>query len=143
MLELDARPARALCNEADLDFRFKLRIVLPVGGDVPREHEPRRRFPNEDRAPLAGASVLAALVPATTDAGLDDGIDRIDLADLVGSERPPGAHLSCEHAPRHLRGRLHIHLFLDAVRIRTARLLRHCCFLSLVASRSAARLNAT
>src|SRR5216683_1102789 len=89
MLQFNACRSAALGDEADLDFGLQVRVVLPVGGDVPGQHQPRRRLPGEHAAPLARAAVLAALVPAAADMRLHDRVDRIGLADLVDSQRPP------------------------------------------------------
>src|SRR5262245_50209582 len=70
---------------------------------------------------------------------------RLRLADLVGGERPPGAHLLGEYPPRHLQGRFHDHDLPQAVRLVTFRfhlLFHHDLFSCFVVSRSAASLNA-
>src|SRR5262249_3201641 len=77
------------------------------------------------------------------DAGLDDRIHRLRLADFVGCQRPPSAHAIGEDAPRDRRRRLYNHDLAHAVRISAGgpRLLGHRGFLSLAAF-SAAFLNA-
>src|SRR6266498_1202139 len=143
MLQLDTRAIFALGDEAHLHFRLQIRVVLPIGVDLPRKQEPGVRFPREHPTPVTSAPVVTALVPAAAHAGLDHGVHRLRLADLVGGEWPPGAHLLGEHAPRHLPGRLHTHDLAEAVRLVTYRLLVHDDFLScFLVSRSAASLNA-
>lgn len=83
MLELKARASLPLRDEANLDFRPQSRVVLPVGSDVPREYETRVRLSGEDAPPVAGAAVLAALIPSSTDARLDDRIHGICFADRL------------------------------------------------------------
>src|SRR5580692_2545750 len=63
MLEFDARAGIAVCNKAHLYFRLQLRVILPVGGDVPGENEARVRLPSEHAAPVACTSIIAALIP--------------------------------------------------------------------------------
>ena len=102
-------------------------------------------LPHEHATPVAGASVLAALIPTATHAGFDDGVHGVDLTDLVHRERPPGGHLFREDLPRHLLRRLHVQNPADAVWIKPARhdLLRHYDLLAFVAARSAASLKAS
>src|SRR5262249_14672078 len=116
MLQLDARGIRALGDEADLDFRFQIRVVLPVGVDLPVEHEARRRLPRQDAAPGTGAAIVAALVPAPAGARLDPRVPRLGRADLVDCQRPPRPHPFGEPPPRHLRWRLNVHHLTHAVR---------------------------
>src|SRR5215472_990935 len=102
------------------------------------------RFPSEHAAPVARASIVAALVPAATDPRLDYRINRIGLADLVDRERPPSAHPFGEHPPCHRAWRLNVHGLPHTVRIGRAGhfLVVHRGFLSLVTSCSAASLKA-
>src|SRR5262249_59082825 len=64
MLEFDPRVGLALGDEAHLDLRLQAGIILPIGGDVPGEHQARMRLPGEHATPVTGASVLAPVVPA-------------------------------------------------------------------------------
>ena len=144
MFQLDTRAVLAVGDEAHLDLRFQRWVILPVGGDIPREHQTRVRFPREYAAPLTRASIVTALVPAAPDARLDHCIHGIGLADLVGCQRPPRAHLFGEHPPCHRLRRLNVYDFPHTVRIDTTgrRLLGHHGFLSLAVCRSAVSLNA-
>src|SRR5262249_48251770 len=119
MLQLDARSVLAVGEEAHLDFRLQGRVVLPVGADLPVEHQARVRFPQEYAAPVTRASIVAALVPATADPRLDHRVHRLGPADLVGCQRPPRAHPLGEDAPRHLRRRLNVHNLPHPVRLVT------------------------
>ncbi len=83
MLQLDARARLAIGDEAHLDLRLQIRIMLPIGADVPGEHQARWRLPREYAAPVAGASIVAALVPAAADARLDHCVHGVGFADLV------------------------------------------------------------
>src|SRR5262249_55467702 len=73
MLELDPGLALALGDEADLDLGQETGIELPLGTELPGEHEARRRLPDQDAAPLAFTAILAALIPAPAGPGLHDG----------------------------------------------------------------------
>jgi hypothetical protein len=57
MLELNACASIPFCNKAHLYFRLQSRVVLPVGCDIPGEHQPRVRLPHEHATPVARASV--------------------------------------------------------------------------------------
>src|SRR5688572_27247949 len=63
VLDLDARAARAVRGEADLDLARAGRIGLghPVGVDLPREPQPRGRLPGEHPPPVAAEAVRALL----------------------------------------------------------------------------------
>src|SRR5262245_56149304 len=97
MLELDARPLLAVGDEAHLDFRLEIRVVLPIRADVPRQHEARRRLPGQYASPVARAAVVAPLVPAAADARLDHRVHGVGLDDFVGRERQPGGELLREN----------------------------------------------
>src|SRR5262249_54766849 len=143
VLELDPRTVLALGDEAHLDLGLQFRVRLPVGADVPGEDEARVGLPGEDAAPVTGASVVSALVPAAPDARLDPRVAGFGLAVLVGGGRPPGPLPPGEAPPRHLLRRPDPQDLPHAVRIDPGRYLLRHRFLSLVASRSAASLNAT
>src|SRR5262245_4539633 len=144
MFELDSRAVRALGDESYFDFRLQVRVVLPIGRDVPGEHQAGGRLPREDGTPVTRASIVAALVPAAADARLDHCVDRRGLADLVDRQRPPLAHLLGEHPPRHRRRSFDGYDLAYAVHVvgTRHRLLPHHRLLSLAASRSAACWNA-
>src|SRR5215831_21261670 len=93
MLELDARAVLSLGDEAYLDFRDQPRIELPVCTDVPRKHETRVRLPGKYAPPVTRAAIVTPLIPTAPYAGLDHGVHRVGLADLVNGQRPPSAHL--------------------------------------------------
>src|SRR5579863_205456 len=143
MLQFDACTIAPVGTEAHFDLGLQGWVILKVGGDIPRECQARAGFPRQYAAPLARASVLAALVPAAPYARLDHGVYCIGFADFVVCQRPPSAHLLGEHSPRHCLRRLNAHDLPHAVRIGVCghRRLCHCLF-SLVASRSAITLNA-
>src|SRR5215470_7251668 len=109
MLQFDTRAVFALGDETHLHFRLEIRVVLPVGTDLPGEHEPGGRFPREHAAPVAGAPVFTTLIPAATYVWLDHRVHRRGLPDLVRGQRPPGAYLLGEHPPSYRWGRLHAH----------------------------------
>src|SRR5262249_22916410 len=119
MLQLDARSVLAVGDEAHLDFRLQSRVVLPVGADLPVEHQPRVRLPREYATPVTRASIATALIPAAANVRLDPRAHRLGLADFVGCQRPPGAHLLRDHPPRHLRWRLNVHDLPHAVHLVT------------------------
>ena len=85
MLELHACATIPIGDEANLYFRLEGRVILPVGSNIPGEHKSRIRLPREHATPVARTSVIAALIPASTDARFDDGIYGVGLADLVHS----------------------------------------------------------
>jgi len=51
MLEFDARSVLAVGDEAQLEFRLQIRVVLPVRGDLPVEHQTRVLVPTGRRCP--------------------------------------------------------------------------------------------
>src|SRR4029453_9393317 len=87
MHKFDTRGIFALGDEAHLHFGLQIRVVLPIGVNLPREHQPRGRLPRKHATPVTRAPVVTALVPAPADARLDYRIHRLCLADLVGGER--------------------------------------------------------
>src|ERR1700730_1723962 len=119
MLQLNTGTVLALRDEAHLDFSLDSWVWLPVGADVPGEHQARRRFPREHDAPVTRASIVTALIPAAPDTRLDHRVHRLGLADLVIGQRPPSAHLLREHSPCHSRGRLNAHDLSHAIGIGT------------------------
>src|SRR5262245_58874640 len=144
MFELDARAGVSFGDEANLDFRIQARVVLPVGANIPGEHKSCMRLPRKHATPVTCASVIAALVPAATDARLHDGVDRIGLPDLVHGQWPPGSHLFGEDLPGDALRRRYADDLSHGVGIETARqdLLGHHDFLTLLAASSAASLKA-
>src|ERR1700730_15459111 len=88
MFQLNACTVLAVRDEAHLDFRFQRCVILPVGDDIPREHQTRVRCPREYAAPLTRASIVPALIPAAPDTWLDQSIHGIRVADFVGCQRP-------------------------------------------------------
>src|SRR5947207_2669912 len=90
---IDACTIATVRAEAQLDFSLKSWVILPVGGDIPREHQARVWFPGEDAAPLTRTSIVVTLVPAAPNARLDHRVHCIGFADFVGCQRPPRAHL--------------------------------------------------
>lgn len=145
MFKFDTRRVLALGDEAHFHLGIQSRIRLPVSADVPGEYQPRVRFPQEHTAPVARASVVTALVPATADMRLNYCVHRLGPADLVGCEWPPGADLFSKHLPDHRLGCLNVDDPKYAVRIDIAGhgRFRHHCFLSFAALRSATALNAS
>src|SRR5215475_4622300 len=119
MLQLNACTVLAFRDEANLDFGLECWVGLPVGADVPREHQARGRLPQEYDAPVTRASVITALVPAAPDPRLDHCVRCVGLADLVVGQRPPTTHLLGEHSPCHRLGRLNAHDFPHAIGIGT------------------------
>src|SRR5580704_8981666 len=103
VLQFNTRTVIALGDETHLDFRLESRVWLPVGADIPGEHQARGRFPREYNAPVTSASIVTSLVPTATDARLDHCVHGVGLADLVIGQRPPSAHLLGEHSPCHRR----------------------------------------
>src|SRR6516165_10857426 len=81
MFQLNARTVLAHWDEAHLNFRLESGVWLPVGTDVPGEHQARGRFPREHHAPITRASVVTALVPATADVRLNHRVHGVGLAD--------------------------------------------------------------
>src|SRR5262249_37601401 len=144
MLQLDTRAVLAFSDEAYLHFRTEVGVVLPVRTDVPGEHQPRGRFPCEHAAPVAGAAVFTALVPAATYVRLDHRVHRRSLPDLVRPQRPPRPHLPRKPPPRYRWGHLHTHNLSQAARLITALpgLVHNHRFRFPAASRSSAALNA-
>src|SRR5262249_49169386 len=65
MLERDTR-VLAVGDETHFDLGVERRVRLPVGIDVPGQDQARVWFPGEDASPIAGASVVPALVPASS-----------------------------------------------------------------------------
>src|SRR4029453_3452377 len=93
VLELDPGAPLTLGDEPDLDLCVDLRVVAPVGADLPVEHDPVGWFVGEYPSPVALAAVDAPLEPASAGAQLDDRRLRLGAADRLGLERPPGADL--------------------------------------------------
>src|SRR5215207_2034192 len=99
VLELDARALRGFGDEAHLDLAgfLGVRLDLPLGADVPAEHDPVRRLVGEHARPLAFAAVDAAVVDAPALAGFEhrlrdlDGeqvvLARLDAVEVVGEDR--------------------------------------------------------
>ena len=75
MLELDACRAGGQRHEFDVHLRHEIRVELELRIELPRQDQTLGRFPRDHVTPLALCSVLAALVPAAVDFGLDDGFD--------------------------------------------------------------------
>src|SRR5215467_1899685 len=132
----------ALSDEADFQFRLERRIVLPVGVDIPREQQARRRFPGEHATPVTSAAIFTPFIPTSANAGFDYSGNGIHLANLVASQRPPSADLFGEDSPGYVLRRVQADRLAHAVDIAAPPLLIHHRFLSFAASRSAARLNA-
>src|SRR5262249_3489450 len=142
--ELDARGGIPFRDKAYFYFRLQGRVILPVGGDVPGEHQPRRRFPHQHAAPVARAAVIATLIPAAAHPWLADSLHSVGLADLVHPQRPPRPHLFGENMPGHQWRRLHVNDLSDAVRVGSMRfdLFGHHELRTFLAVRSAASLKA-
>ena len=86
---------------------FGGRPPVPVGVEVPREQDARRRIPLEHAAPVALCTVRRALEPAAAGARLDDhGLGHL-LADVVALPEPPRRHAVREHVERPCLRRLH------------------------------------
>jgi hypothetical protein len=100
VLQVDPR-ARAVGHEEDLDFRLDCWVELPLRADLPGEHQPLRRLPQENAAPIAFTAVDAALQPTAPDPRLEDRLLRVRLADVFIGERPPS------HTGEDLPGAIH------------------------------------
>src|SRR5207248_4562460 len=85
MLERDTRAFLGLRDEPDLDLTrsSEIGLDLPVGTDVPREHDPLRRLVAEDTCPLAFASVDPAVVDPPAHARLEDRFGVLDAEHVV------------------------------------------------------------
>src|SRR6185437_12490474 len=98
VLELDNRLLWTVGGEPHLDLARvgRIRVELPLAVDLPGHHEPPRRIPGEDDAPLTFGAVNAALVPAAALLRLEDRLGHVDRADVV-RRRPPGVEPLGEH----------------------------------------------
>src|SRR5262249_32264083 len=141
-LQLDARHALALGDEADFHFRLQRWIILPVGVDVPLQEQTGGRLPGQHAAPIARAPVLAALVPVASDARFNHGIHGVCLANLVVGKWPPASNLLGEASPSHVLRCVHANGFAHTIWIAANLVLVHLGFLLLAASCSAALLKA-
>src|SRR5258706_4699678 len=117
MFEIHARPSAWFRGEADVDFARlrEVRLIAPLVRDLPREHEPMRRLPDEHRPPITLGAVLLLGVAAAAGFSFDDRLRHRRLADVV-SARPPRVVPVREYFERVLDARVHDDRFL------------HCCF---------------
>src|SRR4051812_34012083 len=88
VLEGDPGALRPLGDEGDLDLGDEAGIVLPLGGDLPGQHQTAGRLPDQHLADVALRAVLAHRVPATARPCLQHGPGHGRLADVVLA-RPP------------------------------------------------------
>src|SRR5262249_28760167 len=116
MFQLDAG-VPAVGDETDFELGLEVRVVLPVGIDVPGQQKAGVRFPPAAAAPAPGAATAPPLVPAPPDPGFDARVPRGGLADFVVSQRPPGSHLRGESPPCHLLRGPNGHDLAHAVRV--------------------------
>ena len=86
-------------GEPDLDLAGVLGVgvELPRAVDLPGEHQPVRRLPGQDPAPVALGAVDAALVPAPADLAAPGSLRR-PRPGRCGTRRPPGVERAGEHA---------------------------------------------
>ena len=73
--------ARTNLGDGDFDFGFEVGIELPVGTDLPQQHDMPWRLPYRDPAPRAFAAVDAAFEPPAPGAGFDDDLCNLGRAD--------------------------------------------------------------
>src|SRR5438105_14206920 len=89
MFELDACPLVRLRDKSALGLGGKVRIVLPIGADVPAQNQATRRLPVKHSAPVALAAVIAAREPPPSDPSLQHSGEILPRTDVMAS-RPPG-----------------------------------------------------
>jgi hypothetical protein len=101
VLQIHARRAVGLGIETDLDLARsgKVRLVPPLGGDLPGDHETPRRFPDEDLAPVALRAVGLLAVTAPACGTLENDPLHRCFSDVVGA-RPPVVDVLRPHAER-------------------------------------------
>src|SRR6185312_46483 len=88
VLDVHASLAGGEGGKGNLDLRHQRGVELPVGTDLPGEHEALGWLPLKNLAPLAFRPVAAALVPASADPGLEHHISLRRRADRL-RPRPP------------------------------------------------------
>src|SRR6185295_15296863 len=98
MLEVDAGRSVAERRESNFDLAGlrQIRLVLPRRSDLPRHHEPMRRIPREDAAPITFRPVDLLAVAAAAGLALDDRALHRRLADVVLAG-PPGVEAHGVH----------------------------------------------
>src|SRR5215469_2690894 len=88
VLELDQGRLRSFGHKPHFDLRTDRRIGLPMGVDVPTDHEAMGRLPDLNPPHLGFRTVLGQLVPTAAHAWLHDDDLHRSLAD-PGLVRPP------------------------------------------------------
>src|ERR1043166_9557471 len=104
MLEIDASTAAVLWRELNFDFAGfgDVRLVSPFGRDLPRDHEPARRLPDQHGPPWTFGAIGFTSVAAAAETRLNDRFLERALADVMTS-RPPCVESFGEHLERSLR----------------------------------------
>jgi hypothetical protein len=88
VLEFHAGRSSGFRRERNLDFGDELGIELPVGRELPREDDARRRIPLEHLPGVTLGSVDTHCVPSPADRWLDDALRHRRRADVVLSGPP-------------------------------------------------------
>src|SRR5882757_2847984 len=96
MLQFDSRRVGALGNEPHFDLGDEFGVELPLGVDLPRQHESLRWLPRNHVSRFARGAVFPDGVPTPADTRLDDALLQRRLED--GMRRgPPARHLGGKH----------------------------------------------
>src|SRR5581483_11097600 len=91
MLQRDPSAASGHWREGELDLGDELRLVGPLGVELPGKQCATRRLPGEHLAPLPLVARRVALEPATTRPRLDHDVDK-RMAPHALVLRPPSTH---------------------------------------------------
>src|SRR5262252_3050888 len=123
MLEIHSRPAVWRRRESNLDLTRPREIgfIAPLVRDLPGEHQPMRRFPDQYLSPVALGPVFLQRVTTAARVTFDDPLRHRRLADVMRAW-PPAVELLGEDAKRTLDARFHCHAFLNRCHDR-----RLCC----------------
>jgi hypothetical protein len=114
VFEIDARGAVRFRGEADLDLAGlrHVGVVLPFGIQLPGEHEPPRRLPHEDPAPVAFGPIHRLLVAAAPSLRIDDRFLQRRPADAVAAGTPRFESVGVD-VNRVLGARVHVDRLAD------------------------------
>src|SRR5215510_11229226 len=123
MLEIHSRPAVCRWRESNLDLTrpSDIGFIAPLVRDLPGEHEPMRRLPDQHSSPVTLGPVFLQRVATAARLTLDDPSLHRRLADVMRAW-PPTVEILGEDAKRTLDARLHRHAFLNGCHNR-----RLCC----------------
>src|SRR5262252_4673439 len=94
---MNGRPIRAVSDKHDFHFRLDGTVRLPVGADLPCQHQTVRRLPDLYPSPIAFGTIRTPLEPPTTALRLDDCRYGGLFSNFVCGKRPPRAKVLGEY----------------------------------------------